>query len=64
MILYQLSIPGRLKTARLPATGGGGGRTGIDLAKLTACRNIVRAALPDGVLYGYPAIVGFAAGFK
>ena len=39
-------------------------RTGIDLAGLIACRDIVQAALPDDVLYGYIAEVGVPKVFK
>lgn len=39
-------------------------RTGIDLAGLIECREIIQAALPDDVLYGYVAEVGLPKTFK
>jgi len=39
-------------------------RTGIDLEKLVACRDIVRAALPDDELFGYVAAAGLPKVFR
>lgn len=39
-------------------------RTGVDLEMLLACRDIVRAGLPDDPLYGFVAEVGLEKGGK
>jgi len=39
-------------------------RTGIDLEKLIACRDIMRDALPDDMLYGYVAAAGLPKTFR
>ncbi len=39
-------------------------RTGIDLEKLIACRDILRAALPEDILYGYVAEAGLPKTFR
>jgi hydroxymethylglutaryl-CoA lyase len=38
--------------------------TGVDLPKLIATREILRAALPDEELYGYTALAGLPLGFQ
>jgi hydroxymethylglutaryl-CoA lyase len=39
-------------------------RTGIDLGKLLAVRDVLRAALPDDELYGFTPDAGLPLGFK
>jgi hydroxymethylglutaryl-CoA lyase len=38
-------------------------KTGIDLPKLLAVRDILRAALPDDALYGFTPDAGLPLGF-
>jgi hydroxymethylglutaryl-CoA lyase len=41
-----------------------GVKTGIDIEKLTACREIIAKALPDEDLYGFTPRAGLPLGFS